>query len=226
MSLLKAVLFDLDGTLLDSAPDIRQALNQMLTDEGRAPLPLSTVTTMIGDGAMELCHRALEATGGMEGTDVYPYVQKFIAAYRSLPPDPAQIFPGVRETLAALRQANVKLGVCTNKQETSTKKILDALGLSAFFGFIAGGDTFEVHKPHPGHILGALEKLGIAGTDGVVFVGDGPNDVLASQRANVPCVVVTHGYGQDYGSLAANVKIPNLDALLPRLAEMGLEVRG
>lgn len=222
MPQLTSVLFDLDGTLLDSAPDIRQALNKMLAEEGRAPVTLDQIKAMIGDGVMELCRRALMATGGVHADDLFPYVQKFIGHYRALPPDPSQVFPAVRETLESLQKAGVKLAVCTNKPENATLKILDQLNLISFFDFIAGGDTFPVHKPNPGHITGILEALE-AEKEGVVFIGDGPNDIIASRKANVPCLVVTHGYGQDYESLDAAAKIPDISALLPTLKKMGYE---
>ncbi len=224
MTRLRAVLFDLDGTLLDSAPDIRQAVNKMLAEVGREPLSLAEVKSMLGDGVMETCRKALEATGGVkEGEDIYPYVQKFIAHYRSLPPSEEQVFPHVRETLTELKGAGVKLAVCTNKQEEATKRILAALGLDTFFDFIAGGDTFTVHKPNPGHILETLKKMDVAGTSGVVFVGDGPNDTVASARAGIPCFVVMHGYNEDYDALKADVKIGDISEIIPRLSLMGLE---
>ncbi len=220
MPRLEALLFDLDGTLLDSAPDIAQALNRMLESESRPALPLDQVKDMIGDGVMELCRKALVATGGITTDDVYPYVQKFITHYRSLPPDPQQIFPGVREALTDLAKAGVKLGVCTNKPEAATVAILTQLDLIRYFGFIAGGDTFQVHKPNPGHVTGALEALGV-GTAGAAFIGDGPNDVIASKRAGIPCIVVTHGYGQDYDALEADAMIPDISGMIPKLHEMG-----
>lgn len=220
MPRLEALLFDLDGTLLDSAPDIAQALNRMLTDDGRQTLSLDQVKGMIGDGVMELCRKALVATGGLATDDIYPYVQKHIAHYRSLPPDPRQVFPGVREALNELAKAGVKLGVCTNKSEGSTVAILTQLDLIRYFGFIAGGDTFQVHKPNPGHVTGVLEALAV-GTAGAAFIGDGPNDVIASRRAGIPCIVVTHGYGQDYDALEADAMIPDISGMIPKLREMG-----
>ncbi len=220
MPRLEALLFDLDGTLLDSAPDIAQALNHMLTDDGRPPLSLDQVKSMIGDGVMELCRKALLATGGVMADDLYPYVQKHIAHYRKLPPDPQQIFPGVREALDELAKAGVKMGVCTNKSESSTVAILTQLDLIRYFGFIAGGDTFQVHKPNPGHVMGVLEALAV-GTAGAAFIGDGPNDVIASKRAGIPCIVVTHGYGQDYDELEADAMIPDISSMIPKLRELG-----
>lgn len=223
MPRLGAVLFDLDGTLLDSAPDIRQAINLTLAEDGRRPLSLEEVKEFIGDGAMELCRKALLRTGGVLADDLYPYVQRFIGHYRSVRPDPAQVFEGARELLETLKAKDVKLGVCTNKADSSTHKILEQLDLVRYFGFIAGGDTFEVHKPHPGHVLGVLNALDVL-PDEALFIGDGPNDVLACQRAGVKCVVITHGYSDDFGSLGADKLIPNFASFLSVAKEMGFEI--
>lgn len=220
MSKCEAILFDLDGTLLHSAPDIRQAVNQMLADEGRPPLSLEQVTSFIGDGMMPLCRKALEATGGLPSDDIFPYVQKFITYYRNVKPDPQQVLPYVRETLASLQAQGIKLGVCTNKNESATIDLLKQLDLLRYFGFVAGGDTFTVHKPNPGHIFGVIEALQ-ASLDTTVYVGDGLNDVIACQRAGLPCIVVTHGYAQDYESMEATILIDGFDKLPEALAQIG-----
>lgn len=223
MPRLQTVLFDLDGTLLDSAPDICQAVNQMLVEDGRSRLTTEEIIPMIGDGAMELCRRALLKTGGVLADDLYPYVQRFVAHYRSLPPDPAQVFPHVREILQTLRDKNVKLAVCTNKAENATVQILRALDLIRYFDFIAGGDTFTVHKPHPGHIMGVLEALDLTPI-GALFVGDGPRDTEASKKAGIPCFIVTHGYGIDYDRLECERKIASMDELIPSIEAYGFEL--
>ncbi len=223
MPRLQTVLFDLDGTLLDSAPDICQAVNQMLKEDGRPLLTTPDIAAMLGDGAMELCRKALLKTGGVMADDLYPYVQRFIAHYRSLPPDPAQVFPHVRETLDFLRGKDVKLAVCTNKNESASVHILEALDLMSSFDFIAGGDTFEVHKPTPGQMTGIFDAWGVTG-EGALFVGDGPRDTEASKRAGIPCIIVTHGYGVDYDDLECAAKIPSIDGFLPAARKLGFEI--
>jgi len=223
MQKLDAILFDLDGTLLDSAPDLRQGINLLLAEEGRSQLSLEQVKSFIGNGAMELCRLAFAATGGEPAGDLFPYVQRYIKHTRKVAPDPQQIFPHVRETLEDLKKAGLKLGICTNKNEAPTTELLDRLGLIQYFAYIAGGDTFTVHKPHPGHILGVLEALQ-ADPARTVFVGDGPNDVIACAKANLPCIVVTHGYSQDYDSMGASKLINGFDELVPAVREMGFQV--
>lgn len=220
MDKLDAILFDLDGTLLDSAPDLRQGINLMLNDQGREPITLEQVKSFIGDGSMELCRRALAATGGVPSDDLFPFVQSFIAHYRQVKPDPQQVFPHVRDALETLKNNNVKMGVCTNKSETSTLFILEQLDLINYFGFIAGGDTFTVHKPHPGHIQGVMEALQ-ADPLRTLFVGDGPNDVVACARANIPCIVVTHGYSQNYEELGGTILISGFDELVSGIKQLG-----
>lgn len=223
MNKLEAILFDLDGTLLDSAPDIRQAVNLMLQDEGRAQLTLDQVKSFIGDGMMPLCRKAFEATGGVPTGDLFPFVQSFITYYRKVKPDPQQIFPHVREALDLFRDKQIKMGICTNKSEEATLQLLEQLDLLRYFGFVAGGDTFMVHKPNPGHITGVIEALE-ASLKGTVFVGDGPNDVVACQKAGIPCIVVTHGYSQDYESMGATSLIGGFNELAPAISKLGYEV--
>ncbi len=221
MPKLEAVLFDLDGTLLDSVHDISQGINKMLADEGRMPLTIDEISPLLGDGAMELCRRALLKTGGVEEeADLFPYVKKFISHYRNVEPDPNQVFLHAREVLETFKKANIKMGVCTNKADATMHTVLDALELSSYFGFMAGGDTFEVHKPHPGHITGILDKLE-ASVEGTVFVGDGPQDVAASSHAGVACLVMTHGYGVDFGDMKPSGKIDGFDELVPAIKKLG-----
>lgn len=222
---LEAVLFDLDGTLLDSAHDITQGLNKMLVDDGRAPLDVAQIKPMLGDGAMELCRRALTATGGCTDDDLFPYVQKFIKHYRKIDPDPAQVFPGVCVMLKNFQAKGIKLAVCTNKPDEASHEILKLLKLDTYFDFIAGGDTFQIHKPHPGHITGILDKIG-ASVQGTLFVGDGPADVGACQRAGVPCIIMTHGYGQDYEALKteSDAMVDSFDDFIPVIEKLGFEI--
>jgi phosphoglycolate phosphatase len=223
MPVLQALIFDLDGTLVDSVPDLRQALNAMLRDQGRRELTLDETKAMTGDGMMPMIERAYAATGGVPpGLNSYASFQGFIKHYRSLTPDPAQVYPKAREMLARYHGMGVKLGVCTNKQEAATAQILEQLGLKRYFAFIAGGDTFPVHKPHPGHVQGVLEKLDVAPAHGAM-IGDGPNDVLSAHGAGVACIVVTHGYGADYERLGADKLIGGFDELPAALGELGFD---
>jgi phosphoglycolate phosphatase len=224
MALLKGLIFDLDGTLVDSAPDLSQALNATLHEAGRPPLDLDTVKAMTGDGMMPLVTRAFERTGGLpEGFNAYNSVQTFITFYRNLKADQSQIYPDVREVLEFYRSSGVKLGICTNKHEASTHKLLHDIDLAHYFTFVAGGDTFPNHKPHPDHVLGVMEKLG-ATPETCVMIGDGPNDVVASHRAEMPCVVVKHGYSTDWEHLGADRLISGFSELKAAVTTLGLSL--
>ncbi|NTU76898.1 MAG: HAD-IA family hydrolase [Alphaproteobacteria bacterium] len=220
MPRLQGLIFDLDGTLLDSAPDLRQAINLMLAELSLSPLTLEEVKTMTGDGAMAFVQRALVATGKTPPPDIFPLVQNFIGHYRNIKPDPAQIYPGVIDLLKSYGKAGVKFGVCTNKQESATYRILEELNLRRYFEFIAGGDTFPTHKPNPDHLRGVIMGMDVE-PEGCVFVGDGPNDVLAARGAKIPCVIITHGYGGIDDTLKTDRLIARFDELSQTLKDLG-----
>jgi phosphoglycolate phosphatase len=218
MPKLQGVIFDLDGTLVDSAPDLRQALNQVLAARNRRAVTLDEMKSFTGDGMVKQLQRAFAATGdSLSENEAELLFRDFIAYYRGQKPDPAQIYPHVVETLDALKADGVKLGVCTNKQEAATLRLLNELDLTRYFGCIAGCDTFAVHKPHPGHVRGVIETLQVP-AEGCVMIGDSINDVLAAKGAGIPCLVVTHGYGADPGDLGADGLIGGFRDLRAALA--------
>jgi phosphoglycolate phosphatase len=226
MPQLHALICDLDGTLLDSAPDLRQALNAALKAEGRRALTLEEVEAMIGDGMLPLIQRAYAATGApVSVAESYPKFERFIGFYRELQPDPAQIYPHVTEVLAALQKAGVKLAICTNKQEEATHRLLKQLDLARFFSFVAGGDTFPVHKPHPGHVEGVLKALAVR-AENAAMVGDSGNDILSARGAGVPCLLVSQGYGVGIDNLGASGMIADFGELPDALRLLGFEFGG
>jgi phosphoglycolate phosphatase len=225
MPQLSGLIFDLDGTLIDSAPDIRQALNTMLAGYGRRALSLDEVKRFVGDGLMPTIQRSFDATGGVpESFNSYASFQIFIGHYRNLKPDPAQIYPQARETLELYFDKGLKLGICTNKQGAATEQLLTQLDLAKYFSFIAGGDTFPEHKPHPGHVKGVLKELGVPAAE-CAMIGDSLNDVSAARGAGVKSIVVTHGYGGDYHSLGADKLIGNFQELPAALEGLGFTIK-
>lgn len=221
---LQGLIFDLDGTLIDSAPDLRQALNATLKTHGRKSLPLETIKGFTGDGMMPMIARAFAATGTpLPESETYKVFQQFITHYRNLGPDPEQVFAGAVEAIMDFRKSGVKIGICTNKQELATTQLLEDLGINPLFDFVAGGDTFPVHKPHPDHVRGVISRLGVP-TENCVMVGDGPNDVNAAHAAGIPCIVVTHGYSQDYDRLGGDVLIGGFGELSAALTKLGFSV--
>ncbi len=224
---LEAVVFDLDGTLIDSAPDLRAALNRLLAEEGRRPLALDEVTQMIGDGVPKLVERGFRATGETpEGAAFEAVVRRFHGHYEGHAADATRPYDGAIEVLDELRAAGRKLGICTNKPERATREILDSLGMARFFRAVAGGDTIEgVRKPDPRHLLAVLDALG-AEPGGAVFVGDNANDVGAARNAGLPVIVMSFGYSRgpaaDLGADALVDSFEDLPAALAALAARAL----
>jgi phosphoglycolate phosphatase len=226
MPKLSGLIFDLDGTLIDSAPDLRQALNAMLAEYGRRALSLDEVKQFVGDGMMPLIQRAFHATGGVpQDFNSYAGFQVFIGHYRDLKPDPSQIYPGAREALEFYFGKGIKLGMCTNKQGAATVQLLDQLDLAKYFSFVAGGDTFPEHKPHPGHVKGVLRELGIAPPE-CAMIGDSMNDARSARGAGVKSIVVTHGYRGDFQSLGADALIGRFEELPAALKALGFTIAG
>lgn len=190
--MLPVLLFDLDGTLVDSAPDLAFALNDTLVAAGRRALPLETIRTMIGEGAASLARHAFNATGGLPD-NLDEEVVKFRALYNKNAAVKTTAFPGVYDALNQLQAAGYRMGLCTNKPEDSTEVVLSGLKLSHYFEAVAGGDTFAVRKPDPGHITGLLGMMN-AKSDRAIMIGDSPHDAGAAKAAGVPFIAVTYGY--------------------------------
>ncbi|HYC02498.1 MAG TPA: phosphoglycolate phosphatase [Azospirillaceae bacterium] len=216
-----ALLFDFDGTLIDSAPEIGAALNALLAERGLPAVSDAQVRSFVGDGALRLVERGLGA-GGITPPpdDLKAATARYLAIYETIPPDPHCIYPGVPETLAALRDAGHQLALCTNKPERASRMVLEALGLERFFEVVAGGDSAPVRKPDPGHLLWALERLGLR-ADEAAMVGDNGNDVASAKGAGMPVVCVTYGYPRmavaDLGADALIDRFEQLPAALARL---------
>ncbi len=217
---LQAVVFDLDGTLIDSAADLRQALNGALSGLGRRALTMREVTGMIGDGIVKLTERALAATGAsLTDTALDRAVTAVKEAYADLPP--SSLYAGARETLADLRTRGVALALCTNKPIDAAERLLDQLQIAGFFQAIAGGDSYPVKKPDPMPVRGLLARLGIAPAAGAM-VGDSSNDIKAGQAAGLTTVAVSYGYSLvPVETLGADLVVDHLPDVLrvlqPRL---------
>ncbi|KPQ29888.1 MAG: phosphoglycolate phosphatase, bacterial [Marinobacter excellens HL-55] len=214
-------LFDLDGTLVDSAPDLAAAVDQMLAHLGRSPAGLANVRNWVGNGSGILVRRALARQ-----IDWAPPTPKddalfkdamaiFYHAYQQLNGQQAVVFDDVKGCLAHLQTLGCRMAVVTNKPDQFVSPLLKQTGLDQYFEVIVGGDTLAVKKPDPAPLLHAMEKLG--GTRGTtVMVGDSAADISAARAAGIPCVAVRYGYnfGASVDSLGADAVVDSLSELL------------
>jgi phosphoglycolate phosphatase len=212
------LLLDLDGTLVDSAPDLAAALNRLMAIRGLQPFTVAETARMTGDGIPRLVERALAARGCAKDAGA---VAAYTADYTRNCAKATRPYPGVAATLDALRAAGWRLAVCTNKLEAPARGLLATLGLAGMFAAIGGGDSFPVRKPDPAHLLATLRAAG--GTPGcAVMAGDHRNDVLAAHGAGLPCVFAAWGYGApEMGADADAVatRFPDLPVIAARLLD-------
>jgi len=188
------VVFDLDGTLVDSEPDLRAAMNLLLDDLGRRHVSRAEVVMMIGDGIPKLVERALAATGGPVEGDPSGPVDIYSAYYAKAPGDLSTMFDGVPELLAQLQATGARVGICTNKPEKPAWDILKLFKVDHYIGAVIGGDTVPgVRKPNPGHLQAVLDALGST-PERAVMVGDNANDIDTAKALNVPAIAVSFGY--------------------------------
>lgn len=187
----RAVLFDLDGTLLDTAPDLVAALNHLRAAEGLKATPVTELRRHVSHGAAGLL------TAGMPPCAPAEFEQrrqKFLARYAERPFIESTLFDGVRDLLSWLEEASIPWGIVTNKSQDLTRRVLEASGLSDRSGCVVCGDTLERSKPDPAPVLHACDLLGVAPAD-VVFVGDDVRDLRAGRAAGTQVVAVDYGYG-------------------------------
>jgi phosphoglycolate phosphatase len=187
----RSLLLDLDGTLVDSVPDLAAALNRLLAARGLAALSHRETAAMVGDGVAKLVERAFAARGRTPDARA---VAEFSADYLAHAAVRTRPYPGVAEGLRALSDEGWRLAVCTNKPERAARALLSALNLAPLFAAIGGGDSFPVRKPEPAHLLATLQAAGGEPTH-AVMAGDHANDVAAARGADLPCIFAGWGYG-------------------------------
>ncbi|MGA2055863.1 MAG: HAD family hydrolase [Bradyrhizobium sp.] len=194
MTPTRTVVFDLDGTLVDTAPDLISALNYVLDREGLPPVPLRSARNMIGAGARKLIERGLE----VEGREASPaelarLTDDFIAYYAEHIADASRPFDGLEAALDDLAGLGCRFAVCTNKLEWLSKRLLDRLNLSSRFAAICGADTFGVSKPDPAILRQTVARAG-GELSSTIMVGDAGPDIGVARRAGVPVIGVSFGY--------------------------------
>ncbi len=194
MNSVRTVVFDLDGTLVDTAPDLITALNFVLDREGMPPIPLKSARTMIGAGARRMIERGLEAEGRVASpADISRLTSDFIDYYAAHIAVASRPFDGLEAALDDLAARGYQFAVCTNKLEWLSKKLLDELGLTPRFAAICGADTFGVSKPDPVILQQTVARAG-GRLASAVMVGDAGPDVGVARRANIPVIGVEFGY--------------------------------
>ncbi|MEQ1710221.1 MAG: HAD family hydrolase [Hyphomicrobium sp.] len=188
------IIFDLDGTLVDTAPDLVGATNHVLDRLGSPPLPADVLRTWISYGARRMIVEAFAVRGlVISEAETDRQLEGFLDHYTANIARESRPFPGTIEALDRFAAAGAKLAVCTNKREALSRLLLDALGMSARFSAIAGRDTFKVCKPDPGHLTGAIRLAG-GDTSRAVMGGDSGVDIATAKSAGIPVVGVTFGY--------------------------------
>jgi phosphoglycolate phosphatase len=190
----RIVVFDLDGTLVDTAPDLICALNYVLDREGLPPVPLKSARNMIGAGARKLIERGLEIEGRTVTQDgLARMTADFIDYYAAHIADASRPFDGLVDALDQLEKSGFRFAVCTNKLEWLSKLLLDRLGLGERFAAICGADTFGVSKPDPAILRETVARAGGVLSD-AIMVGDAGPDIGVARRAGVPVIGVEFGY--------------------------------
>jgi phosphoglycolate phosphatase len=214
------VVFDLDGTLVDTGPDLTAALNHVLAGFGRATVPEDAVKDMVGHGARKLLERGLAATGEMTPALIDAGFPIFIDFYRANVCVHSRPYPGVERALDALASAGVRLAVCTNKPQGLSEMLLAALGWTGRFGAVVGADAVPDKKPHPDHLLTTIARAGGAAAT-TIYVGDSITDVDTAKAAQVPVIAVSFGFpDRPAASLGADAVIDHYDELLPTLVRL------
>ena len=209
-----AIIWDLDGTLIDSAPDLAQALNTLLREQGYASLEEDQVRTMIGNGLAKLIERGFKAAGlAMRGPQLQNLLPRFMLIYSECATNETRLYPGARSVLQHFTNAGVHQGICTNKSEDISKQILAELSVADHFEVVVGGDTTAARKPDPLPLRACLEALNVSPDDSVM-IGDSGVDVDTARAIKMPIGIVTYGYTRgSVSNLGADVLIDSLSSV-------------
>lgn len=217
---VRALAFDLDGTLVDSAPGLARAVDNTLMALNLPAAGAERVACWIGNGADVLIERALSWALGEAAQDeqVRAGRELFDRYYADSVESGSLLYPGVKATLAALAERNLPMAIVTNKPTPFVAPLLHSLGIADYFTLIIGGDDVAAKKPHPAPLFMVLGKFGLLPGE-LLFVGDSRNDIMAAQAAGCPCVGMTYGYnyGEPVAASQPDLTLENFNDLLPTL---------
>ncbi len=210
---VRAVIVDLDGTLLDTVPDLASAADAMLAELGREALGEAIVATFVGKGIPNLVRRCLGVAGEPTEAQQAEALEVFLRCYEQSNGQATTVYPGVVEGLDAMQGQGLKLGCVTNKAARFVAPLLEKMRLAPYFGAVVAGDTLAFKKPHPAPLLHLCETLGVAAEE-TILIGDSGNDALAARAAGCGVLIVPYGYNE-----GADVRELDCDAIVSSLAE-------
>ena len=222
--MIRLIMYDLDGTLLDTASEIAAAVNMTLTHYGAQAVPEATVKSWVGHGAAQLMRNAWQTIA--PGPTYEETMQTFTRFYQQTVGTSSRPFPQVMETLQHFRAAGVLQAVITNKESVFTRRVLKTHGMNDFFALVVSGDTLPVKKPDPAMVRHCLQTLAVRAEESL-FVGDSDIDVATAKAAGVRCWVVPYGYngGRDIGEAGADRMIADMGELPLLLDKMSADCR-
>ena len=210
-----SIVFDLDGTLVDTAPDLMLSLYHCLDKQNYKRPARERIHSLIGFGARRMITAALE----IQNTNVQPekvdgMLDDFLTYYTENICVESKVFPGVLECLCDLKSRGVRMGICTNKREDLARSLLKRLELTQYFGAIVGADTLEYRKPHPNHVKGTIDLIS-GSQNKTIMVGDSETDIKAAQAAGIPVIAVDFGYtDKPVHTFDPDVVISHFEALI------------
>jgi len=218
-----AVVWDLDGTIIDSAPDLAAALNSLLEEHGKTPICEAKVRQMIGNGVAKLIERGFAASGDIvESIELQSLQARFMSIYAPRASQLSELYPGAGSAIQTFHDSGVAQAICTNKPESISREILNDMKLARYFKFVVGGDSLQHRKPHPLPLQACLNALGTS-VDSTLMIGDSAVDADTARAIGMTIGLFTHGYArQPVETLGADFLISSL-ATLPN--ELGLRAQ-
>jgi len=191
----KIIVFDLDGTLINSAPDLCYALNQTLSEINIPLITLQEVMGYLGDGALELIKRGITKHANIKDFDTELLRLRFLEIYNTCLLDKTDFYPNAIQALKDLKKMNFTLAICSNKPELLAKRIINGLNASRYFDVITGGDTYDYRKPDPRHLINTILATDKK-VENAIMIGDSKNDINCAKKANIPSIAVSFGYSK------------------------------